>query len=147
MEADMQQFPDMFILRHGQTEWNVAGRYQGQRDSPLTAQGVAQAKAQGEILQRVLAGRVLPAFTSPLGRAARTAELALAPLGQHARIDSRLKELKFGTREGKTRAEVLEARKTSRFEHYFSDPEGESFQDIECRCRAFLDDLEGESIV
>ncbi len=143
----MPQFPDLFILRHGQTEWNVAGRYQGQRDSPLTALGVAQAKTQGEILRGVLEGRILPAYASPLGRAARTAELALAPLGQQARLDSRLKELNFGSREGKTRAEVAQTGISSRFAHYFSDPEGESFQDIESRCRAFLDDLESESIV
>jgi probable phosphoglycerate mutase len=98
-------------------------------------------------LRHHLQGRTLPAYTSPLRRAAHTAELALLPLGQQARPDSRLKELNFGTREGKARAEVAKSRKLSRFEHYFSDPQGESFADIETRCRSFLDDLDGESVV
>jgi probable phosphoglycerate mutase len=147
----MPKFPDLFILRHGQTEWNLLKKYQGQMDSPLTKLGQAQAALQGEILQKHLAGRSLPAYASPLRRAAHTAELALLPLEQQARHDSRLKEVGFGEWEGKTYVEVFGAddidRAKNRFERYFSSPGGESYQDIASRCRAFLDDLEGESIV
>ncbi|NOR63574.1 MAG: hypothetical protein GQ535_13900 [Rhodobacteraceae bacterium] len=126
----MPQFPELFILRHGQTEWNVLGKYQGQMDSPLTKLGLVQARSQGKILQAHVASRKLQAYASPLLRAARTAELALLPLGQHARLDSRLKEVSFGTREGRTRAEIAkidESSRLSKFERYFSDPKGESF--------------------
>ena len=147
----MPQFPDLFILRHGQTEWNLLKKYQGQLDSPLTKLGQAQAALQGEILQEHLAVRTLPAYASPLRRAAHTAELALLPLGQQARHDSRLKEVHFGAWEGKTYVEVFGSddidRSKDRFERYFSSPNGESYADIESRCRAFLSDLDGESIV
>lgn len=147
----MPNFPDLFILRHGQTEWNLLKKYQGQLDSPLTALGQTQAKQQGDILQKYLAGRSLPAFSSPLRRAAHTAELALLPLGQHARHDSRLKEVHFGEWEGKTYVDVFGAddidRSKDRFARYFGSPRGESYPDIASRCRAFLNDLDGESIV
>ncbi len=147
----MPQFPDLYILRHGQTEWNLQKKYQGQKDSPLTALGIAQAKQQGEILRAQLAGRSLPAYASPLGRAAHTAELALLPLGQQAQHDSRLKEVYFGDWEGKTYMEVFGARdidrSENRFEKYFGSPAGESYGDIESRCRAFLHELDGESII
>ncbi len=147
----MPEFPDLYILRHGQTEWNLLKKYQGQQDSPLTTLGRAQAVTQGEILQRQLKGRKLPAFTSPLGRAAHTAELALLPLGQQARHDSRLKEVHFGAWEGKTYLEVFGPQDidsaANRLELYFGAPEGERFADIERRCRAFLNDLDGESLV
>ncbi len=147
----MPEFPDIYILRHGQTEWNLQKKYQGQLNSPLTALGQAQARQQGEILRAELQGRHLPAFTSPLGCAAETAGLALSPLGQRAQPDSRLKEVYFGAWEGKTYKEVFGAedidRTENRFEKYFSSPAGEDFQSIQSRCRAFLDDLEGESIV
>ncbi|HIP22648.1 MAG TPA: histidine phosphatase family protein [Rhodobacteraceae bacterium] len=146
----MAKFPELFILRHGQTEWNVLGKYQGHMDSPLTKLGLAQARSQGEILRAHVASRKLQAYASPLLRAARTAEIALMPLGQQARLDSRLKEVSFGTREGKTRAEIAEIDESSRvskFERYFSDPKGEDFQDIASRCRAFLESLSAPSIL
>ncbi len=147
----MPKFPDLYILRHGQTEWNLLKKYQGQMDSPLTTLGQAQATMQGEILQAHLAGRTLPAYASPLRRAAHTAELALLPLGQQARHDSRLKEVHFGAWEGKTYVEVFGSddidRTKDRFARYFGSPAGENYDDISSRCRAFLNDLDGESIV
>lgn len=60
---------EIFLLRHGETEWNAAGRFQGQRDSPLTACGREQAAQLGRILAKALAGRLLvPLDVSPLGR-------------------------------------------------------------------------------
>ena len=150
-EAKMPDFPDLYILRHGQTEWNLLKKYQGQLNSPLTKLGRAQAAMQGEILRAHLSGRCLPAYASPLGRAAKTAELALSPLGQQAKHDSRIKEVYFGEWEGKTYMEVFGSddidRSENRFEQYFGSPAGESYTDIESRCRAFLDDLDGPSIV
>ncbi len=146
----MPKYPELFILRHGQTEWNVLGKYQGQMDSPLTKRGLAQAAMQGEILHSNLAGRNLQAYASPQLRAARTAEIALLPLGQRAQLDSRLKEVNFGTREGKTRAEILRQANSgnlSKVDRYFSDPKGEDFQDLERRCRAFLRGLDAPSIL
>jgi probable phosphoglycerate mutase len=61
----------LIIVRHGESEWNRIGRYQGQADAPLSALGVSQAAALGGRLQRE---RLDAIFTSPLQRAARTAE-------------------------------------------------------------------------
>ena len=67
--------PVLYLLRHGQTDWNVAGRSQGRLDSPLTELGRAQAQAHARTLADV---SFMYAYTSPLGRAVATAELVLA---------------------------------------------------------------------
>ena len=71
--------PTLYILRHGQTEFNLQHRVQGRCDSPLTELGVAQAHAAGSWLaeQGVRPGRI---FSSPLGRAMETARIARAEL-------------------------------------------------------------------
>ena len=65
----------LYLLRHGQTRYNLEHRVQGHCDSPLTELGVAQAHAAGAWLaaQRVCFERI---FSSPLGRALSTAEIA-----------------------------------------------------------------------
>ncbi|WP_167767167.1 histidine phosphatase family protein [Jannaschia formosa] len=80
----------LYILRHGETLWNREGRMQGLRDSALTALGRVQAARQGAILRR--AGVAAPAFSSPLGRARRSAALA----GLHAAVDPDLAEIGMG---------------------------------------------------
>ena len=53
-ETRMTRFPDLYVLRHGETEWNREGIFQGVHDSPLTAMGREQAAHQGKILDRVI---------------------------------------------------------------------------------------------
>lgn len=69
---------DVYLARHGQTEWNVQRRGQGQLDSPLTPLGVAQARGHARTLADV---PFMRAYCSPLGRAQRSAELILQ--GRH----------------------------------------------------------------
>jgi len=65
---------EICLLRHGETEWNVAGRLQGSLDSPLTPLGREQARRLGAVLARRLGGDRVPRMqTSPLGRAQETA--------------------------------------------------------------------------
>ncbi|PCH78179.1 MAG: phosphoglycerate mutase, partial [Flavobacteriaceae bacterium] len=68
--------PDLYILRHGETEWNQQGRFQGRKDSALTANGIAQAMKQKALLAKI---QKLPKkkYISPLGRTIHTARLAL----------------------------------------------------------------------
>ena len=74
--ALMRVMTEIFLLRHGETEWNAEGRFQGQRDSPLTARGREQAAQLGRILLRTFAdGRVPPFHVSPLGRTQDTAAI------------------------------------------------------------------------
>ncbi len=57
---------EVFLLRHGETRWNAVGRFQGQRDSPLTARGRDQAAQLGRVLTGALAGRPgVPLHVSP----------------------------------------------------------------------------------
>ncbi|MEP7261980.1 MAG: histidine phosphatase family protein [Usitatibacter sp.] len=85
------------VVRHGQTEWNVAARVQGHFDSPLTATGRAQAKAIGERLARE---RFDVLVASDLGRAQDTAKRISHCCGLPVVSDARLRERSFGEGEG-----------------------------------------------
>ncbi len=71
---------DLLLLRHGETEWNVAGRWQGWLDVALAAEGELQARRRGEAL-RLDAARFVAVASSDLTRARRTAELITAAIG------------------------------------------------------------------
>lgn len=93
----------VYIVRHGQSEWNVAGRTQGQIPHPvLTRRGRAQSEAAGRCLQRALAEQVsdVRLHTSDLARATETASIIGAILGCDPRVDGRLRERHFGVRQG-----------------------------------------------
>ncbi|KAB7613865.1 histidine phosphatase family protein [Amylibacter sp. SFDW26] len=143
----MPSFPDLYILRHGQTTWNVAGRFQGRMNSPLTELGKDQAKRQNEIALSI-ACKPLQAFVSPQPRALQTAEIALdgiiAP-----QIDDRLQEIAFGDWEGLTHVE-LEDKITSPFEDslwFYDSPKGEDFTTICDRVMSFLTDINAPAFI
>ncbi len=102
--------PELILIRHGQTEWNAAGRIQGQGDSRLTPQGEAQAAAYGRLLLRRF--QPLSRFSlwrSPAGRCARTTALAAHAAGLDPAafiVDPRLIEKAYGAWEGLTRPEI-----------------------------------------
>ena len=146
----------LYLLRHGETEFNVEGRLQGQQDSPLTARGRAQARAHGVLLGELIAEpdtwRVV---TSPLGRALDTARLACAELGlPEAAIetDARLKEIAYGDWEGLTYAEI-EVRNSDDWAARQRDPwryvvpGGESYEMVAARAGDFLNEARGNTIV
>ena len=95
----------IYFVRHGETDWNAALRYQGQRDIPLNAKGRAQARRNGIVLRELL-GNEATSFdyiASPLQRACETmeimrCELALPP--QDYRKDDRIREVSYGHWEG-----------------------------------------------
>jgi probable phosphoglycerate mutase len=95
----------VFLLRHGETEWSVAGRHTGRTDVPLTADGREQA---ARAARRVARRDFALVLTSPLRRARETAELA--GLGTHAETDADLLEWDYGDCEGLTTAEIRERR-------------------------------------
>ncbi|MGD9616911.1 MAG: histidine phosphatase family protein, partial [Alphaproteobacteria bacterium] len=70
----------IFLVRHGETEWNRARRYQGWLDSPLTPEGIAQAEAIGRLLSRLPEAAEAEIVASPLGRARHTAAIIAACL-------------------------------------------------------------------
>ncbi len=148
--------PTLYLLRHGETEFNVKGRYQGQRDSPLTVCGRDQARRHGALLKTLIgAPEAWRLVASPLGRTMATACIVCAELGLPEgaiETDDRLKEIAFGEWEGLTPAEIQArlpdawaARCADRW-HYVR-PVGESFAVLAARIGAFLRETESDTIV
>ena len=96
---------ELWLVRHGETEWSVAGRHTGATDIPLTDNGRAAAAAVGARLQGIEFARVL---TSPLARARDTC--ALAGFEERAEIVQDLREWSYGEDEGLTTAKIREGR-------------------------------------
>jgi broad specificity phosphatase PhoE len=98
----------MLIIRHGESEWNREGRWQGWEDIALTPRGVDQARARGVAL--LAAGhRFAAVHTSDLSRAARTAEVLAEALGiPAARPEADLRERFGGAWQGRTSREIDE---------------------------------------
>jgi probable phosphoglycerate mutase len=86
-----------YFLRHGQTDWNVAGRFQGHTDIPLNETGVAQAHDAAERLARC---RIDVVVASQLIRARKTAEIVAERIGKPLQFDDELMERHFGRFEG-----------------------------------------------
>lgn len=150
----MMNYPDVYLLRHGQTEWNVASRLQGGLDSPLTAQGRAQAQRQ-KVLLASLWLELLDAqlYCSPQGRAQATARIAFAGLGPATISDDRLREISAGSWDGaflddieRTNAPLFEQARNS-FELMFLAPDGEGEEAVIERCNSFLCDLTGPAVL
>jgi probable phosphoglycerate mutase len=96
----------LFLARHGETDWNVAGRWQGQTDVPLNATGRAQA---GALAERLRGEGIATVGTSDLSRARHTAEIVAAALGVPVSlVDPDLREQQFGRFEGLTLRECEE---------------------------------------
>ena len=101
--------PRLVLWRHGRTEWNAVGRFQGQLDPPLDATGRREAVAAASHLVET---GILPAGTvvvsSDLDRTVQTANVLTGLLGVSVRLDARLREHGMGCWEGLTRDEVAE---------------------------------------
>ena len=94
----------LYVLRHGQTEWNVQRRMQGRLNSPLTAEGRTQADAHGKVLKQL--GGVDKLWVSTAGRTKQTAELVNAHLQAPVEYSEDLVERDCGIWSGKTLSEV-----------------------------------------
>jgi probable phosphoglycerate mutase len=88
---------ELWLARHGQTDWNVEGRYQGQADVPLNGLGLQQAL---ELAHKLDSQRFAAIYTSDLQRARQTADIVAARLGLPVRVDARLREIDQGDWEG-----------------------------------------------
>lgn len=143
---------DLYLLRHGQTQWNNDLRIQGQLDSPLTLLGQSQAKRQAHTLFRLrplLGHHTL--WASPLGRAQETAKLAFD--GAPYTTDARLAEIHCGRWEGSTHNERLDHdpdtadKFETEFEMYANTPDGERLPELAARIVSFLNALDAPSII
>ncbi len=144
--------PEIFVLRHGETEWNHAHRMQGGLDSALTAKGRAQADAMGAALAAAgVRGQSHGLLSSPQGRALHTAQIANRHLGADITPDARLSEITMGAWSGLTRDQI-DARwpgpaDESFIEFYARAPGGESFESLWDRCGAVLAALARPTVI
>jgi probable phosphoglycerate mutase len=146
--------PVVYYIRHGQTEWNAAGRFQGSQDIPLNETGKAQAIRAGELLSDILVNdshdpAKIPFVSSPLGRARSTMELVRGELGvpPHGyELDDRLREIGYGHWEGSTLAQ-MQVSHPELFAEREADkwgvppPGGESYAMVTLRMREWYDSL------
>ena len=150
----------LYYVRHGLTDWNIAGRLQGHRDIPLNQAGCAQAARCGDILADLFArdGRIAAQYdyvSSPLVRARETMEVMRATLGIAPApygIDARLTEISFGEWEGLTYAEVMQRepdivarREADKWE--FLPPGGENYRQLALRVGAWYAALRRDTVV
>ena len=95
----------LLLVRHGETDWNRGGRWQGHADAPLNERGREQARA----LADELGGQhVAAVYSSDLARARETAEIIAARLGRPVAVDPRLREVDVGGWSGLTTEEIRE---------------------------------------
>ena len=109
----------IYLVRHGQTDWNYQKKIQGQQDVDINEQGIRQAEKLAEILKNV---PFEYAVCSPLTRAHHTAEILLKYHSVPLSYDERLKEIYLGEWEGKTHKEVMTQEKNPVWQ-YFHCPE------------------------
>lgn len=131
----------VYLVRHGETEWNAVRRIQGQSDSPLTAKGEQQAHWVGK---RMSHEGITHVITSDLGRARHTAQIIADACGCDVVLDARLRELHMGILEERLidsltqpeeqwRKQMIDGTAEARI------PQGESMGELGKRMRAALD--------
>ena len=141
----------LYLVRHGETEWNHLRKMQGQMDIPLNEYGIELAEKTAEGMKDIQFDRI---FASPLVRAKKTAEYLAMNCGVEIETDDRLKEINFGEGEGSNINEVKED-PSHPLHNFFIHPDqfvpmegGESFQQVQARGLEFIREavlpLEGE---
>jgi broad specificity phosphatase PhoE len=130
------------LIRHGVTEWNLSGKFQGHTDIPLSEQGRQQALVLAKHLKKA---KVDVIYSSPLQRALETAQIAFPD--REIIQDARLKELYFGMFEGFTQAENAQHQD---YPWWMADtfkrpaPKGESYEALRARAVAWMKSLPQE---
>ena len=146
----------LYLLRHGETQWNTERRMQGTRNSDLTDRGRAQARAMGRALHAELARVPGPTvfLRSPLGRVRETSEIVGRELGLDPgdwRDDPRLVELGYGAWEGFSWPEIEVTHPTALADwradpHGFVPPGGETHLELRARSAAVLSEIAASAI-
>ena len=124
----------IYIVRHGQTDWNVAKRCQGQTDIPLNDTGRAQARATAGEVAKIKIERII---SSDLSRARETAEIIGRHIGVAVETDVRIREGDCGTCAGRVMTH-------EDWEEFNIDPKkynGESLEDMFIRTKSFMDEI------
>ncbi len=127
--------PEIYLARHGETEWSLAGRHTGISDIPLTDNGRRHAGALGA---RLRGGEFVAVFASPMGRALETCRLA--GFGDRCVERPELVEWNYGEYEGLTTEEIREtASGWTVWTH--ETPGGETAAEVGARCDGLIEEL------
>ncbi|MCA1408960.1 histidine phosphatase family protein [Ensifer sp. IC3342] len=138
---------------HGETVWNTLGRFQGQKDSPLTQRGIEQADIVAGLLRKEISDneQFFEMHVSPLGRTRETADRMQRVLPLARREDARLMEVSVGSWDGLTMFEIdnefpgmLDG--SDAFDWYFRSPDGESFDAACRRAMSWIADVQGPTV-
>ncbi len=135
----------LLLIRHGETDWNVEGRYQGQADPPLNARGLSQAYALAAKLQKK-GPKPAVVYASPLRRAWQTAVIVAQAVDVPLKAEPRLKEIHLGAWEGVLATEI--AHRWPELFHAWEvapwkirPPGGETIAEVQQRVYAAVDDI------
>ena len=136
----------LYLVRHGESAWNVKHLYTGQQDVPLSALGELQAE---RVAEKFAALELDAIYASPLKRAQDTAKPAAQLKNMPLRLDARLAEIHHGAWEGNPAAVIREQyadeyRAWRTQPHRVKMPDGESLEDVSARVHYFLQDLLAE---
>lgn len=122
----------LFLVRHGKTQWNMEGRYQGITNTSLTAEGIKQGKLAARYLSRV---NFSGFYTSPFGRALETSEIFKKVLKTGYAVRENLREMSFGKWEGLKFDDII-SKYNNDFQKWLVNPfinpptQGESFLEL-----------------
>lgn len=135
----------LYVMRHGETDWNRFGKLQGRADIPLNEKGIALAEESAKGMRDIYFDRVI---SSPLLRARKTAEIISEGREIPFTVDERIQEISFGSYEGKRympKQGIIDAPEMENFfEHpelYKHSPDGESLAELIARTGEFLQEL------
>ena len=143
----------LILVRHGESEWNRAGRIQGQVNSPLTDLGISQARAISDYLSGIFLNQELEIYSSPLERAIQTAQIivkGIDHLSSEVIIEERLNDFNLGEISGTYGwdkvAEIFPQQAQLRLQDpmRFHPSGGESGAEFEARLRSLMEELEGD---
>lgn len=137
----------LYLMRHGQTDWNIEGRVQGWNDTPINKKGIEQAHLAGEKLANE---EIETVYSSDLRRAKKTSEIVSAALDLPLHYTKRLREMDFGKASGVKKTDL--AAKFPYIYAAFNDvnnqerydvryPEGESIGEVQQRFMKFVNKL------
>jgi broad specificity phosphatase PhoE len=134
---------EIILCRHGETDWNVHGRYQGRTDVPLNERGRQQAR---DLARHLEEQTIHVVYSSTLERAYDTALEIAEPRGLKVRRDHRLDEINQGLWEGMRHEEIMRhhPEKLAAWQDHPIDlrlPEGETLEEVRLRVRSALDDM------
>ena len=134
----------LVVLRHGRTDWNATGRFQGQADIPLDSRGVAQAERAADVLAELAPTSI---FSSDLSRARQTAEPLARLTELTVQTDPRLREINVGSWEGLTIEEALASIDPAEAARYLAgedvrrSPTGETVAEVALRASTALEEI------